>query len=87
MEKFFLKIDAQSPDGEAVKCETTIKVKCSEFLAASVIANIIKQDENLKSIFTKALVLAMSGEEISQKISDDAFQKASNNEGSSDPTF
>ena len=79
-EKFFLKIDAESPDGEAVKCETQIKVACSTTMATTVLASLLKQDENLRRLVTQAMLLVMSNEELSERISNDDFEKRCKNE-------
>jgi len=78
MQRFYLKIEAESPDGEAVKCETKIKVQCTEEVAASVLANIIKQDANIKKLFTQAMLLCMEDVTMSEDISDEEYEKRLN---------
>lgn len=75
MQKFYLKIDAESPDGEAVKCETQIKVQCTEEVAASVLANIIRQDNNIRKLFAQAMLMCIEDSEISENISDKEYEK------------
>lgn len=86
-QKFFLKIDAESPDGEAVKCETQIKVACSGEMAVGVLANIIKQDSNLKKLFTEALLMSMGNDVMTESISDEEYAKRSEGEDKTDLEF
>ena len=81
-QKFFLKIDAESPDGEAVKCETRVKVECSGQMAVAVLANVIQEDKNLKKLITEALLLAMEDGIDVQKITDDEYVKRGGDSGS-----
>jgi hypothetical protein len=76
-EKFFLKIDAESPDGEAVRCETTVKIACSSEMAISIISNLMKKDSSLKEIFTKALLFSLTDSIETEKISDEEYEKRS----------
>ena len=75
IEKFFMKIDAESPDGEAVRCETQIKVACTSEMAISVMANLMRQDAALKEIFTKALIMSLTGSVETQELSDEEYAK------------
>jgi hypothetical protein len=74
-EKFFLKIDAESPDGEAIKCERQVKVACSSVMAATVVANVLKQDKDLRKIILEAMLLVMTKGELSEKISDEEYDQ------------
>jgi hypothetical protein len=62
-----------SPDGNAINCQSNIKVKCNHGMAVSVIANLLKQDKQLKMIFAEAVLLAISDADITQQISSDEF--------------
>jgi hypothetical protein len=70
---FKLEIDAVSPDGNAVNCQSNIKVKCPHGMAVTVIANLLKQEKQLKMIFAEAVLIAISDVEVTQKISSDEF--------------
>jgi hypothetical protein len=76
-QKFFLKIDAESPDGEAVRCETKIKAECPREMIVSIIANLLRQDENLKKVFAEALLISMDNTEITETITDAEYQQRS----------
>lgn len=77
-QKFFLRIDAESPDGEAVRCETKIKAECSSEMIIGVFANFIKQDPNMKKLIAEALLLSLDEDAISiEKISDEEYDKRS----------
>lgn len=76
-QKFFLKIDAESPDGEAVRCETQIKVNCEKGLSAVIVAKILRDNIELKEIFMEAFIVLMTTEDetTSEKISDEEYKK------------
>jgi hypothetical protein len=86
-QKFFLKIDAESPDGEAVKCETQIKVACSTEMAVGILANLIKQDSNLKRLITEALLISIGDDITTESISDEEYAKRSKEEDKTDLDF
>ncbi len=46
----------------------------------TVLASLLKQDENLRRLVTQAMLLVMSNEELSKRISDDDFEKRCKNE-------
>ena len=73
MQKLFIKIDAESPDGQMVKCETQIKANCTAMMGASVLANIIKQDDNFREMVIEALALCATGKDLSEKVSDEEY--------------
>jgi len=72
-ETFKLHIDAISPDGKAVNCQTEIKVQCTQGMSVSVIANILKQEPRLKTIFAEAVLLAIDDVKIAEPITTDDF--------------
>ena len=72
-ETFKLDINAVSPDGEAVNCSTNIKVQCSHGMAVSVIANLMKQEKQIKLIFMEAMMLSILNKDLTQPISTDDF--------------
>lgn len=72
-ETFKLDINAISPDGQTVNCQSNIKIQCNHGMAISVIANLLKQEKQLKMIFAEAVLLAISDAEITQQISSDEF--------------
>jgi|688.fasta_scaffold1318061_2 hypothetical protein len=79
-EKFVFKIDAESPDGQAVRCETKIQIACTSDMAVAIIANIFKTEKQLQKLFLDALLVSMSNEEISEKMSDEEYQKRFNDD-------
>lgn len=74
-QKFFLKIDAESPDGEVVRCETQMKILCSSEMAISILVNFIKQDSNYKNLLAEALRISMNDDITIQDISDEEYAK------------
>jgi hypothetical protein len=72
-ETFKLEINAVSPDGEAVNCNTNIKVQCSQRMAVGIIANLLKQEPRIKSIIVEAMLLSIIDENVTQPISSDEF--------------
>lgn len=72
-EKFKLEINAVSPDGEAVNCNTSIKISCSQGMAIGIIANLMKQEPRMKQIFTEAMILSIIEKDLTQPISSDEF--------------
>ena len=85
-QKFFLKIDAESPDGEAVKCETHVKINCDRKLSAAILANLLKEHADVKEMFMDAFLLILTSEDetIAEKISDEEFSKRSKNNNDED---
>jgi hypothetical protein len=72
-EKFKLEINAVSPDGEAVNCNTNIKIQCSQGMAVSIIANLMKQEPRMKLILMEAMIISMLEKDLTQPISTDDF--------------
>jgi len=72
-ETFKLEINAVSPDGEAVNCNTNIKIQCSQGMAISIIANLMKQEPRMKLIFMEAMMLSILEKDLTQPISTDEF--------------
>jgi hypothetical protein len=70
---FKLEINAVSPDGQSVNCQSNIKIQCAHGMAVSVITNLLKQEKQLKLIFAEAVLLAISDVDITQKITSDEF--------------
>ena len=73
-QKFFLKIDAESPDGVLVKCETQLSVDCSSSMAIAVMANLLKDDKNFCKILKQAFYLIMENKEFTQEVSNKEFE-------------
>ena len=85
MEKFFLKIDAESSDGESVKCESQLRASCSKQMAAATIANLIKQDDKFKAIILEAIMICASGKDFAENItSEEYFDKPDDEETNKD---
>ena len=76
-QRFFLKIDAESPDGEAIKCETQVKINCEKKVTAAILVNLMKENEELKLMFMDAFLLLMTTDDdpMSETISDEEFNK------------
>lgn len=76
-QKFFLKIDAESPDGEAVKCETQVRIDCDRRVSSVVLANLLKENEDIKEMFMDAFLLVISSknEVLAEKLTDEEFYK------------
>jgi len=70
---FKLEINASSPDGTSVNCQSSIKINCDKAMSVSVIANLLNQEPKLKMIFAEAVLLAISEEKIVEPISTDEF--------------
>jgi hypothetical protein len=82
-QKFILKIDAESPDGEIVKCHTEININCERHLSTTVVAKILKDNAELKQIFMDAFIILITPEEneiLSQDISDEEYKKRINDD-------
>jgi hypothetical protein len=72
-ETFKMDINAMSPDGKAINCQSNIKIQCSYGLSVSVIAHLLKQEPRLKLIFAEAVLLALVDVDVTEKISTDEF--------------
>jgi len=70
---FKLEINAVSPDGKSVNCQTNIKINCDKSMSVSVIANLLNQEPRLKVIFAEAVLLAIDDVKIADPISSDEF--------------
>lgn len=55
MERFFLKIDAESPDGVEVNQTLDVKIKCSKDLAVGVLVHTIKKNDQIKNMLLLAV--------------------------------
>lgn len=73
MQTFKLKIDAQSPDGVAINCHIESSIHCNKDMAISIMANMMRKEPEIKEIISTAVMLCMSGEEITQEISSDEY--------------
>lgn len=76
-QKFFLKIDAESPDGEVVKCETQMKVNCDKNISSAILVNLMKENEQLKYMLMDAFLLLMASQDepISENITNEEFNQ------------
>jgi hypothetical protein len=73
-EVFNLSISAKSNDvSKAIRCETRIEIMCSNDMAVSIMANLIQENEDLKTIFSEALVRVMTDPVNIQKITPDEY--------------
>lgn len=70
---FKLELNAVSPDGTSVNCQSNIKIQCDKSMSVSIIANLLNQEPRLKVIFAEAVLLAISDEKIAEPISSDEF--------------
>lgn len=73
MEKFKMTIDAESHDGETVKCETKVEIACTKELAISILANLMRREPSLKDMFMHAIVASMSPDKDTEEISEDEY--------------
>lgn len=73
MEKFFLKIDAKSPDGRAVKCETQVEIACTSEVAVNILAALFRKEASLKEMFTEALIMSHSSEPNTEPLSEEDY--------------
>ena len=72
-ETFKLYIDAVSPDGSSVNCQSDIKIRCSHGMSVSVITNLLNKEPRLKIIFAEAVLLAITDTKVTEQISSDEF--------------
>jgi hypothetical protein len=70
---FKLYIEAQSPDGQAINCNTEIKISCDRTMSIGVIANFLNQEPKLKLLFMEAMLLALSDVKVAEPMSSDEF--------------
>ena len=75
MQTFKLEIYAESPDGKAIKSHIGAKIDCEKSMAISLMAKVIEHDEMMKEIVTKALLLSVTGEQFSEKMSDEEYNE------------
>ena len=70
---FKLEINAVSPDGKAVNCQSNIKINCDRTMSVSIIANLLSQEPKMKLLFAEAVLLSLCEEKIGEPISSDEF--------------
>jgi hypothetical protein len=70
---FKLHIDAVSPDGIAVNCQSEISIQAERHTSVSILANLFNQEPKIKSLVAEALVLSLSGEKIAEPVDVDDF--------------
>lgn len=73
LEKFRILIDAESPDGVAVKCETESNVHCSKATAVSVLVNFIKNTPEIENLLEEALAMYKTDKDVTEPISIDDY--------------
>lgn len=66
MESFVLNIEATSEDGVNIKQQIEAKVKCSGNMAVGVIVEILKSNEDLRSIILEGVNDYLQEESINQ---------------------
>jgi len=55
MERFFLKIDAESPDGIEVNQTLDVRIKCSKDVAVGVLVHTIKENDQIRDMLLLAV--------------------------------
>ena len=70
---FKLHIDAVSPDGKAINCQTEISIQAERSTSVHIIANLMNQEPRLKLLFAEAVLISLCEENIAQPISTDDF--------------
>ena len=73
----FIKIQAESPDGEHVSCETQVQLSCNGMVAVSVFNHAMKSDPVLADIARAALELYDKEVEIANTITQEEFDQVS----------
>lgn len=77
MQTFKLVIEAESPDGELIKQETAVKVHCAHSMGVSLLANLFRQNDDLRKMATEAMIWCLSGEPIGEEIDEKDFKDRS----------
>lgn len=57
-EKFYLKIDASSEDGESIRSNVESSISCTRQTAIGILVNLLKKDENLKELLIEAILFS-----------------------------
>jgi hypothetical protein len=70
---FKLHIDAVSPDGIAVNCQSEINIQAERHTSVSILANLFNQEPKIKELVAEALLLSLSDEKIAEQIDADDF--------------
>jgi predicted GNAT family acetyltransferase len=70
---FKLEVNAESEDGSAIKCNTSVQIHCEKDMAVGIIASIINENENMKDIFMEAILLTLLNKKPIEKISDEDY--------------
>lgn len=78
MQTFKLSIEAESEDGEAVRCVTNVDIRCKEVLAISVLANLLKENRDLRDLIADAFLFTMKNDKVVDRISTDEYDKTKN---------
>lgn len=78
MQTFKLSIEAESQDGEAVRCTTDVDIKCKEVMAISVLANLLKENRDLRELIADAFLFTMKNDEVVDRISTKEYDKTKN---------
>jgi hypothetical protein len=75
MQTFKLSIEAESVDGEAVRCTTDVDIKCKESMAISVLANLLKENKDLRELIADAFLFTIKNDVVVDKISTKQYEK------------
>lgn len=75
MQTFKLHIDAESPDGKAVKSHIAARIDCNRSMAVSLFAKVLEQDDAMRAIISEALLISITGEPFSEKMSDEEYSE------------
>jgi len=75
MQTFKLSIDAESEDGTAVRCITEVDIKCKEAMAISVLANLLKENRDLRDLIADAFLFTMKNDTVVDRISTEEYNK------------
>lgn len=73
---FQLTIDAESPDGISVKSHISAKVACEKSMGVSIMLKLLQHDESFKEMMTEALLVHLSGQKVTETISEDEYENS-----------
>ena len=71
---FQLTIDAESPDGRSIKSHISARVACDRSMGVSLMLKLIQHDPSFKEMIAEALLLHVTGEKITESISEDEYE-------------
>lgn len=74
MQTVKIHIDAESPDGEVIKQQTSVSVHCMHSMGVAVLANLFKENKDLRRMAMEAFILVVSNENFSEEITKSDYE-------------